>query len=138
MVTQAAVTCSVFDTVVSNAMQMMESVQFHDFNRSTVKSAMISPDFLSVPGSYAGSQSSFISLAVPTKTERCSSEIFLLDNHNICLESQCRVASLGTIYSYLKDSSRFFPTFHTDLSACEYDAETLVEPPPASSMRASV
>ena len=67
MVTQ--VTCSVFDVVVSNPMQMMESVQFHDFNRSTVKSAMISPDILSVLGSYAGTPSSFISLAVPTRTE---------------------------------------------------------------------
>ena len=97
-VTHAAVTYPVLDAIVSNVILMIESAQCQDDKRSTVRSAVISPDLWSVPGSYADTPSSFFSKILPVTMVRHSCVTFLFFNDDISFESQWGFASFGAAH----------------------------------------
>ena len=66
----------VLEAVVSNVKLEIESAECHDVRRSPVKSAMMLPDFRSVPGWCEGTASSFSSCIFPTMTARCTCPIW--------------------------------------------------------------
>jgi len=82
--------------LVSNAKLTEESLQFHERKRSTVISAIMSPNFQTHPGWFDDAPRNFISFAFLTRTARRSSPTLLVERDSICFESQCRFASFGT------------------------------------------